>query len=826
MTIPSGSLMTVSGGLANIGGLTATEDTGASLTIGGGISGTGTVTITEAAGATLTVGGGIVDTGMTFNLDSGATAALSGDVSGTGGLTKTGAGLLTLSGHNSFTGTTTITAGTLKLTSSDALGGSTLAYAASGGALDIGTLTSVVLGGLSGDKNLVLTNASGQAVALSIGGNGADTTYSGVLSGLGSLTKTGTGTLTLSGSAGNSYAGGTTLSGGNVNLAKTAGYAIPGDLTLTGNQEFFLALLGDDQIAPTANLTWTGTDWWQEIKLLGHDLTVASISDVTGRGVIEISWDDTGCGPAVLTVDNSVDCSFNGVIRDTYIGEGTLALAKAGAGKLTLVGDAVYHTGGTTVSAGTLQLGDGNATGSLGSGEVSVAANATVAFDQGYGQWIGNNFSGSGQLKFHGPGGTADGWFGEYALGGDNADFTGTITIDDARLRDGTGPENFGSAAISVLPGGQLLAMAYGATYTNDIALSGTGWIEYPGVSYGALRLDSVTWAGNITLTADAVITTGPWGDSSITGQISGDYALELNGGGGTLTVGGSAGNTYTGPTTITGGNVSLAKTSGYAIPGDLNLGGSTQSFVGLLGDDQIAPAAKLAWTSTDGWQEIKLLGHNLTVAGISDTSGRGVIENTWDETGYGPAVLTVNNTEACSFNGWLRDQAFDGDTPFSLVKAGSGELTLSGETISFTGDLRIAGGTLRPGESGALANITLDYSNYGGALAVGELTEVSLGGLKGSQNFTLENDLDQPLALTVKSGDYAGALSGSGSLIKTGTGTLILTGATSIPAAPRSTTARFNSATERSMDRSRVKSSTTGSLFSPIPATKPSAMP
>ena len=119
------------------------------------------------------------------------------------------------------------------MTTSDALAGSTLDYATGGGTVNFGTLTSVTLGGLSGDKNVALTNSSGQAIALTVGGNDQDTTYSGAISGLGSFTKAGHGTLMLAGNSSNTYSGGTTVAAGKLVLAKTAGYAIPGDLGFT-----------------------------------------------------------------------------------------------------------------------------------------------------------------------------------------------------------------------------------------------------------------------------------------------------------------------------------------------------------------------------------------------------------------------------------------------------------------------------------------------------------------------------------------------------------------------------------------------------------------
>ena len=103
----------------------------------------------------------------------------------------------------------------------------------SGNVNDAGVVFNVnaaTLGALGGSGNIVLaanTNISGGAnnrpnidggpVALTVGGNGAATTYSGLMSGSGSLTKTGTGTMTLSGT--NSYSGGTMVNGGTLVLA-------------------------------------------------------------------------------------------------------------------------------------------------------------------------------------------------------------------------------------------------------------------------------------------------------------------------------------------------------------------------------------------------------------------------------------------------------------------------------------------------------------------------------------------------------------------------------------------------------------------------------
>jgi autotransporter-associated beta strand protein len=79
-------------------------------------------------------------------------------------------------------------------------------------------VTAPSFGALAGNGNIALKDGAGSAVALTVGGNGANTTYSGSLSGSGSLTKTGAGTLILSGT--NNYLGTTTVNGGTLEIVQ------------------------------------------------------------------------------------------------------------------------------------------------------------------------------------------------------------------------------------------------------------------------------------------------------------------------------------------------------------------------------------------------------------------------------------------------------------------------------------------------------------------------------------------------------------------------------------------------------------------------------
>ena len=169
-----------------------------------------TALIDAASGQTFTVNGVIASSGNTGsdNLNVNSLASTPGTV--------------VLAGANTFSGTTAISGGTLLLANSSALQNSTLNYNNQGGALSFGTLTAATLGGLSGAQNLNLFNTTPAAVALTIGNNNANSTYSGGLNdtsgtSLGSsLTKNGTATNILTGN--NTYSGATVINSGTLEL--------------------------------------------------------------------------------------------------------------------------------------------------------------------------------------------------------------------------------------------------------------------------------------------------------------------------------------------------------------------------------------------------------------------------------------------------------------------------------------------------------------------------------------------------------------------------------------------------------------------------------
>ncbi|WP_439644248.1 autotransporter-associated beta strand repeat-containing protein [Brucella canis] len=168
-TVSAGTLVVAND---NTGGGTTTVDVGAGLQIGtGGVSGS--------------LAGDIVNNG-TLVVDRSNAFDLANVISGTGSLTKNGAGTLTLSGVNSYTGGTTVSAGILTLTGDNTGGGTTTVDA--GAVLQIGT------GGTSGNLAGDIANNGALVVNRSDALNLAN-----AISGAGSLMKSGAGTLTLSG---------------------------------------------------------------------------------------------------------------------------------------------------------------------------------------------------------------------------------------------------------------------------------------------------------------------------------------------------------------------------------------------------------------------------------------------------------------------------------------------------------------------------------------------------------------------------------------------------------------------------------------------------
>ena len=283
--------------------ITSFYSTGGTISSTGGgtyhfSNGFGVTTYASTATSLISAGITIRDGGtMPFNVAPGTTASgidllVSGNIgnlhtynnpSNVESLSKTGSGLLVLSGSNTYNGTTTISAGTLQIGN----GGS---------------------GEYLGSPVVTLSNGAALAFDHADG-----LTYAGAIGGVGSLTKTGTGTLTLS--AINNYSGVTNINAGVLSLANGAALAGGGNITFGGGTLQYSAANTQDYSS----------------RIVGS----------TGPVSIDTNGQNIGFG-STLASSNSA------------------GLTKLGTGTLTLAASQNY-SGGTIVSGGVLKLGTGAA---------------------------------------------------------------------------------------------------------------------------------------------------------------------------------------------------------------------------------------------------------------------------------------------------------------------------------------------------------------------------------------------------------------------------------------------------------------------------------
>lgn len=501
--------LTIAGaGTANIGALTFTS----------GQTGVGSLTVTS--------------TGAT-NLNGNNTYA------GTTTMNATG-GVLSLNGDNSGAGgAVTISAGTVKLGHNNALGSTTLGTSVTSGAVldlngrTVGAETLSLSGtGISSTGALVNTNASSASLsgAVTLGANASIGAGNITLSNIGesggsrSLTKVGSGTLTVSGTS--SYSGGTTISDGTLNI--TGGNNAGGLFTLSGANGPVLKLSNVNALASSATLfgassavntgtvdlaaagaytlgSYTGNNMkFTASSGNSTSLTFTNNSTVTsgssgGRtitngdanlailfsGSLDISSSTAGNG---VTFAGAGSTTVNGAV---FNGSGQLrTLDKSGAGTLTLNGDNSYG-GNTTINGTGMVLINGNTSASTGA--VNVGSSATLG---GLGT-VGGAVTLSSSSSIGSTGNTL-------ALAS-SLTTTGTNTLNASSTVNVAGGTTISAGTFNVNGTlGSALTVNSGATLKGNGAISGAATINgvlAPGASPGILSFDSsLTLGGNTTM--------------------------------------------------------------------------------------------------------------------------------------------------------------------------------------------------------------------------------------------------------------------------------------------------------------------------------------
>jgi len=469
-------------GVITLGGYSANNSTFSGNIFLGTTSGTGKgVTLTAAAGGTTTFSGVIQDpTG----------------VSGPGLVRKSGAGTVVLSGVNTYAGGTSIDGGTLSITQSANLG------ANSGGvALNAGTLE---IGGTFSTTRLFTLGAASSTFQID---PGFTFTITSGIAGGGALNKTGTGTMVLGG--GNTYSGGTVISAGVLELgaserllntgavtvaggtldvktfSETVGVvtlldgSIIGAGTLTGSEYDFEAGTVSANLAGTGALTKTtsGTVTLSGANTYTGGTTIdggtlitnssASLGNVSGGLVINAGTLEVATGFAtarLISLGDStstiqVDPSQTLTVTSSISGSG--ALNKTGTGTMVL-GGANTYSGGTVVSAGTLQISANE--------RIANTNNLTVSggtFDlQTFGETVANitllngSIAGTGTGTLTGSAFTVQSGTVSAILAGSGASMTksttGTVTLTGVNTFTGATTINGGTLIVASGPGGAL----------------------------------------------------------------------------------------------------------------------------------------------------------------------------------------------------------------------------------------------------------------------------------------------------------------------------------------------------------------------------------
>ena len=159
--------------------------------------------------------------------------------------------VLTLAGSNSYSGDIAVSQGTLELANSSALINSTVEIDGANVLQFSPGLGTFFLGGLSGAKHLDLDDTSDGGVELIVGGNGQSTTFSGQITGDGSLTLAGSGKLVLAGT--NDYSGSTYVAEGTL-IAMTNYALADGSSISVGNTSLFAAAVPSSAVATVTGL--------------------------------------------------------------------------------------------------------------------------------------------------------------------------------------------------------------------------------------------------------------------------------------------------------------------------------------------------------------------------------------------------------------------------------------------------------------------------------------------------------------------------------------------------------------------------------------------
>lgn len=355
----------------------------------------GSIVLTGSPDSTIRVGDGSA-------AGAGYTATIDSVLAGTARLVKTDLGTLVLGGSNTYTGGTAINGGVLQVAGDASLGAATGTLS-----FDGGTLRTTATFSTARDTTL---NAAGGTFETQTG----TFTQGGIIAGTGALTKTGTGTLSLT--ADNSYTGGTTVAAGILQLGNggTSG-AITGNVTDNGtlafNRSDVSTFAGVISGAGSLVQAGTGTTVLNAASSYGGSTSVAAGTLVVG----DAAHANATLGTGPTTVAGGTVLGGYGIVPGSVTNAGTISVASAlpvlaaGAqGAFTITGD-LQNLGMANLAAVSGQTGNvlnvrGNYIGSNGQLALNTRLNEGGTASQSDQLVVGGNATGNTGIVVHGSG--------------------------------------------------------------------------------------------------------------------------------------------------------------------------------------------------------------------------------------------------------------------------------------------------------------------------------------------------------------------------------------------------------------------------------------
>ncbi|MBH0646942.1 fibronectin-binding autotransporter adhesin ShdA [Salmonella enterica] len=511
--------------------------------------------------------------------------------------------------------------------------------------------------------------------------------------------------------------------GGTLNLSSTATFVAP-----ETDEHFGSVTLIDSQTAITTDFDSVTLD--ADTSAMPDYLTINAGVDANDNTNYELStglsWyagaNSARAAHGTFTVDADSTFTVTSELDETTANSnwGGSKLTKQGDGTLILSNTGNDY-GDTEIDGGILAAKDAA---SLGTGDVTIAENATLALSQGT---LDNNVTGGGQIVKSGS--------DELIVTGDN-NYSGGTTISGGILA-AKDAASLGSGDVDIDENAKL-ELSQGTLDNNvtgggQIVKSGsdelivTGANDYSGgttITGGTLTADHADSLGTGTIANSGVLQVG---EGELENTLSGSGSL-VKTGTGELTLNGD--NDYSGGTTIDDGvliadNADSLGTGAVANNGVLQVGeGELKNTLSGTGSLVKIGTGELTLNGDNDYSGGTTIDDGVLIADNADSLGTGAVANNGVlQVGEGELKNTLSGTG-------------------SLVKIGTGELTLSGDN-TYSGGTTISGGTL-----------TADHAD-------------SLG----------SGDIDNSGVLQVGEGELENTLSGSGSLVKTGTGELTLSG-------------------------------------------------